>query len=92
MAEVGDLSGANVTINYPSGCNADTCVPIACGVKYTTKGYNYVGIYQDSMDGLLNAFKRTLTLTPDNIILRINNPMAEGSKTFSYKIVLMKIS
>ena len=92
VTEVGGSSGANVTINYPSGCNADNCVPIACGVKYTTKGYNYVGIYQDAMDSFLNAFKRTLTLTPDNIILRINNPATDSGHTFYYKIILMKIN
>lgn len=85
-------SGANATINYPSGFNANNCVALSCGIKYSVKGFNYVGVYQDSMDMLLNAFKRTLTLTPDNIILRIDNPATDKGYTFNYKIVLLKIS
>ena len=41
-----------------------------------------------------NAYKRTLTLDTDNIVLRIDNPMASDTSTetvFQYRMVLMKI-
>lgn len=84
-------SGSNIIKSYPSGLNADNCIPIACGIKYSTKGFNYVGKYDNSMDSFLNAYKRTLTLTPEDIFLRIDNCLTSAG-TFYYKIVLMKIN
>ncbi len=84
-------SSGDAILDYPNGLNENNCVPVATGIKYNSKGYNYVGIKNDSSDMLMNAFKRTLTLTSDNIVLRIENSMTEGSKTFYFKIVLRKI-
>lgn len=84
-------SGSNIIKSYPSGLDADNCIPIACGIKYSAKGFNYVGKFDDAMDIFFNAYKRTLTLTPENITLRIDNCQTSAG-TFYYKIVLMKIS
>lgn len=84
-------SGANKSINYPSGFNEENCVSIVCGIKTGTMGFNYVGKYDDAMDLYWNGYKRTLTLGGQNITLRIDNPDTNNTVTFSYKIVLMKI-
>lgn len=55
-------SGAK-TLNYPSGFTKDNCVAIACGIDAVAgKGYNYVGQYNDSSDGLNSSFTRRLNL------------------------------
>lgn len=80
----------NISINYPTGFTAENCVPVCCGLKYSNRGYNYVGKYDDSMDLYWGAIKRTLTFGTDNITLRIDNVVTEQT-TYNYKIVLMKI-
>lgn len=52
----------------------------------------YVGSYTDAMDLYYEAYKRTLSLLPSNIQLRIENPKTSGTTTFYYRIVLMKIN
>ena len=91
LLEVPANSGKNLTINYPSGYTSKNCVPIACGIKYSTKGFNFVGQFEDSMDMYWNAYKRTLTLGDQNITLRVENPSTESAYTFNFIIVLMKI-
>ncbi len=79
-----------ITINYPSGFNVDNCYVAAIGIKdIENKGYNYGGLYNDSGDGLINAYYRTVNLTSSNVMLKVKNP-ASNSKNFKYKIILNK--
>lgn len=83
-------SGAK-TINYPSGFTKDNCVAIACGIDAVAgRGYNYVGQYVDSSDGLNSSFTRRLNLADSNITLVVRNPNS-SNLTVKYRIVLMKI-
>ncbi len=83
-------SGAK-TINYPSGFTKDNCVAIACGIDAVAgKGYNYVGQYVDSSDGLNSSFTRRLNLADSNITLVVRNPNS-SNLTVKYRIILMKI-
>lgn len=87
-----EASSTKVTsINYPSDYSDSNCIPIAIGVNVNTKGYNYAGFFDDSQDLMYNAYKRHITLGSSNMSLYIKNPNT-SSTTFSYKIVLMKIS
>lgn len=77
-------------MDYPTGFDMSNCVAIACALATTNgKGYNYIGDYQDSSDGLNNSFKRRLNLNSTNIVLKVTNPNTT-SLTVQYKIVLMK--
>lgn len=96
-----------ISLNYPAGLTMENCVPISCGVKGINEGYNYVpGNDGDTYDLYYGGCKRTLSLLPSNIQLRIKSPFSSGDsqweqiagqvtaiiKQFSYKIVLMKIN
>lgn len=85
-------SGASSkTISYPAGFTKNNCVVVACGIYASpAKGYNFIGQYIDSSDGLNNSFNRRLNLTDDAIILFVRNPNS-SSLTVNYRIVLMKI-
>lgn len=80
----------SVEIDYPQGYTYQNCIPIACGIlgSATAKGYNYVGNYEDSADGLNNAYKRRLNLNSSKIVLVVFNPNS-SQVTVDYKIVLM---
>lgn len=84
--------------NIQNGFDYENSIPIACGIRYSNEGFNYVGSYKDAMDLYFNGFKRTLTLNDDGITLVIENPLntSSGSEevtlyTFYYRIVLMRI-
>lgn len=86
-------SSSTELISYPTGFTADNSVPISCGLKQIdNRGFNYVGTYSDSSDGLNNAFRRRLNLTSSEIKLFIENPDTASSITVQYQIVLMKVS
>ena len=95
-----------ISLNYPAGLTMENCVPVSFGVKGINEGYNYVpGDFQNTYDLYCGGCKRTLTLLPTNIQLRIESPFSAGgdskweqvmgqltsNKYFSYKVVLMKI-
>ena len=89
---IGASTDSAITFNYPTNFNQSNCVPIACGLKVTeSKGYNYTGNYVDVTSPALNAYSRDLNLLSDKIQLFIRNTLT-SAKTFSYQIVLMKIS
>ena len=78
-------------INYPAGFTKENCVVVSCGIEVSeAKGYNYIGQYVDSSDGLNNSFTRRVNLTNENIVLSVRNPNT-SNMTVKYKIVLMKI-
>ncbi len=96
-----------ISLNYPAGLTMENCVPISCGVKGINDGYNYVpGDSGNTYDLYYGGCKRTLSLLPASIQLRIENPFSAAgdskweqvtgqltsNKYFSYKVVLMKIS
>lgn len=89
-SEIEAETATNIEIVYPDGYTEENCVLISCGIKAGTNGYNYVGKFDDSMDLYYNAVKRTLTLSTDKIILRIDNKNTTKT-TYYYKVVLMKI-
>lgn len=78
-------------INYPTGFTKENCVVVSCGIEVSAgKGYNFIGQYIDSSDGLNNSFTRRVNLADDNIVLSVRNPNTSNI-TVKYKIVLMKI-
>lgn len=86
-------SSENKTISYPSGINKDNCIVLAVGLASSTntaKGYNFIGTYNDSSDGLNNAFYRRLNLTDEGIKLTVKNPNT-STMTVLYKISLLKL-
>ena len=88
---VSQASAGSKTINYPTGFTKDNCVAIACGIDAVAgKGYNFIGQYIDSSDGLNSSFNRRLNLADNNITLVVRNPNS-SSLTVNYRIVLMKI-
>lgn len=88
---VNQSSAGAKTLNYPSGFTKDNCVAIACGINAVeAKGYNYVGQYVDSSDGLNNSYTRRLNLGDSDITLVVRNPNT-SNMTLKYRIVLMKI-
>jgi hypothetical protein len=85
-------ANGKITKDYPTGFNSENCVAIACGIRVVEKkGYEYAGNFATSADLLDNAYKRRVNLNSSNIVLSIENALTE-SKTFYYKLVLMKIS
>lgn len=84
----------NKIITYPLGYNKANCIEISTAIMNKTnetKGYNYVGLYTNSSDGLANAYYRRLNLIDSGINLYVTNPNTSNI-TVLYKIVLMKIS
>ena len=86
-------SNKSVTINYPSGFTKDNCYVVACGIQATeNRGYNFIGIYKDSLSLLMNAYHRYVNTTDSGINLIVENPNTSSSRTVTYKILLMKIN
>ncbi len=86
-----EASNSNIiTINYPTGFDVNNCYISAIVIKdIEKKGFNYGGLYNDSGDGLINAYYRTANLTDSNIMFKVKNP-ATNVKNFKYKIILNK--
>lgn len=80
-------------ISYPTGFNKDNCVPISIGGEGNTANgmsYGFTSGIGNALTVMNNAFPRTVNLTSSNIVLRVGN-YSTDSKTYNYKIVLMKI-
>ena len=85
-------STGDVTLSYPTGYSYANCIPISCGIKENdNRGYNFVGDHNDIIDLTFVALHRRLNLNSSNITFSIVNP-ATSTHTYTYKIVLMKIS
>lgn len=88
---VSGSSSENKDIDYPNGFNEENCVPVAFGIKLIEKnGFNYYGNHVNSTSGLMNAYTRYMNLLSDKIRINVTNSN-DSEKTFTYKIVLMKV-
>ena len=88
---VSGSSSGNKDIDYPAGFNEENCVPAAFGIKLVEKnGFNYYGDYVNTTSGLMNAYTRYMNLLSDKIRINVTNSN-DSEKTFTYKIVLMKV-
>lgn len=88
---INGTSSGNEEIDYPEGFNGNNCVPVSLGIKLIEKnGFNYYGNYVNSSSSNMNAYTRYVNLLTDKIRLNVTNPN-DTAKTFTYKIVLMKV-
>ena len=98
----GEITMENATgkviVNYPDGFNKDNTVVISYGQTGINSGgpldaINF-GFGVHSLDYMSGSLPRNVALTSTNIEISIRNPLDDtaGSRTYNYKIVLMKIS
>lgn len=99
------INYATADINYPSGFNRNNCIVLAFALTTSNSnvGDNYNGflarlnidnnfyLIGSSIDSVRYSQSRSINLTDSAISIRIMN-VTNSSKTFNYKIVLMKIS
>ena len=82
----------SVDLSYPAGYTVDNCVVISIGLKLTdTQGYNFEGQSKDSLGLLTAGVEHFVNLKSTIVDLTLYN-IATSTKTFYYKIVLMKIA
>lgn len=83
----------SATVDYPTGFTQDNCVVLSYGQRVGT-GSVYFGYGIKSTDYMSGSLTRNVALTSSNIVINVYNPASEGNgdKTYTYKIVLMKIA
>lgn len=73
------------SINYPSGCNKNNCVPFMSGLNTSGNYYDYGNILSTCVTGV--------RLSDADIQFNCGNPKGTGpTGTKSFKVVIMKIN